>query len=81
MTFCFWTVSGLDVWTVCYVFHLKTFAVALAVQDVFQLKMSGFSVCTFSHFTVLVKASEKGTDVQNGGHLFYVCRQLLFYVC
>ena len=56
----FLDISGLDFWTVCHVFHLKTFAVALAVQDVFQLKMSGFSVCTVSHFTVLVKAREKG---------------------
>ena len=73
MTVCFMDISGLDFWTVCHVSHLKMFAFALAVQDVFQLKMSGFSVCTVSHFTVLVKASEKGTDVQNGGHLFYVC--------
>ena len=36
VTVCFWTVSGLDVWTVCYVFHLKMITVARAVQDVFN---------------------------------------------
>ena len=37
-------ISGLDFWTVCHVFHLKMFAFAVAVQDVFQFKMSVF-VC------------------------------------
>ena len=36
--------------------HLKMFTVASAVQDVSQLQMSGFSIGTVSHFTVLVKA-------------------------
>ena len=40
--------------------HLKRFTVASAVQDVYQLQMSGFSVCTVSHFAVLEKAVEKG---------------------
>ena len=40
--------------------QLKMFTVASAVQDVSQLQMSGFSVCTVSHFAVLEKAVEKG---------------------
>ena len=41
-------------------FQLKMFTVASAVQDVSQLQMSGFSVCTVSHFAVLEKAVDQG---------------------
>ena len=41
-------------------FQLKMFAVASAVQDVSQLQMSGFSVCTVSHFARLEKAVDQG---------------------
>ena len=41
-------------------FQLKMFAVASAVQDVSQLPMSGFSVCTVSLFARLEKAVDQG---------------------
>ena len=47
MTVCFWTFLDLTFGTVCHVFHLKMFALALAVQDVFQVKMSVLQFALF----------------------------------
>ena len=70
-------------------FQLKMFAVASAVQDVSQLQMSGFSVCTVSHFARLEKAVDQGQMSKWRQSLLCMptavilclCWQLLFYVC